>query len=171
TGHACFAVGVAQLRRGELAGGITALQRGVELTRARDLPMGTRILTPILGAGLARHGEATRALALLAPIVAAPLLPYCLNFVGEAYLLAGRLEEAEGVAARALEHSKLRKEYGVYAWALWLRGRIAAARARPDEATALDRYRKALALAEKRGMRPLVACCCAGIAELGRQTA
>ena len=53
-GHACMAVGAVHLRRGEHALGMPVLKQGVELTRAGDLPMGTRILTPILGMGLAR---------------------------------------------------------------------------------------------------------------------
>jgi len=69
--------------------------------------MGTRVLTPILGSGLARAGEFTEALRILAPAVAAPLLPYCLNFVAEAYFLAGRPDEAARArpdSAAAFEH-------------------------------------------------------------------
>jgi len=157
-----MAVGVAHLRRGDFPRAIPVLQRGVELTRVRDLPMGARILTPILGCCLARAGQAAAALAMLAPVVASPLLPYCLNFVGEAYLLAGRAEEAAGITARALEHSMHRNEQGWHAWALWLQGRIAASQGRP---AALDHYRKAHALADARGMRPLMARCQSGMDE------
>lgn len=173
TGHACMAVGVVHLRRGDTSSGVPVLKRGVELTRVRDLPMGTRILTPVLGAGLAREGAFAAALEILAPVAAAPLLPYCLNFVGEAYLLADHADEAAGIAARALEHSTQRKEHGTRAWAFWLLGRIASSRALPDVAIAFEHYRRALALAGERDMRPLAAHCNLGMGELlastGRQ--
>ncbi|MBI3372058.1 MAG: AAA family ATPase [Betaproteobacteria bacterium] len=166
TGHACMAVGIVHLRRGETSRGVPVLKRAVELTRVRDLPMGTRILTPILGAALARDGEIAAALEILAPVAAAPLLPYCLNFVGEAYLLAGHADEAAGIAARALEHSTQRKEHSTRAWAFWLQGCIASCRAPPDAPTGLEHYRRAVALAEERDMRPLAAHCYLGMGEL-----
>lgn len=166
TVRACFTAGAVHMRRGDFARGIRILRHGVELARVRDLPMGTRVLTPILGSGLAHEGEIAEALRILAPVTAAPLLPYCLNFVAEAYLLAGRPDEAAGVAARALAHGTENKEQGVRAWALWLQACIASHRARPDGAAALELHRKALAMAEERAMRPLAAHCQLGIGEL-----
>ncbi len=164
--RACFAAGAAYVRCGEFSRGIPVLRHGVELARVRDLPMGTRVLTPILGWGLAQVGEMAEALAILAPVAAAPLLPYCLNFVAEAYLLAGRHDDAAGVAARALKLSTEKNELGSRAWALWLQGLIAAGRARPDSVASLADFRRALALAEERDMRPLAAHCHLGIGEL-----
>ena len=163
--RACFAAGAVHMRRGEFSRGIQILRHGVELARVRDLPMGTRVLTPILGSGLAHAGQTAEALEILTPVVAAPLLPYCLIFVAEAYLLAGRPDEAAGVAARALEHSTEKKEMGVRTWALWLQALIGAGRAGSDKTAALAHYRQALALAEAREMRPLAAHCRFGLGE------
>ena len=165
TVRACFSAGVVYVRRGDFSDGIRILRHGVELARLRDLPMGTRVLTPILGSGLAHEGEFTEALSILAPVAAAPLLPYCLNFVAEAYFLAGRLDEAAGVAARALEQGNEKNEQGVRAWALWLQGCIAR---RKNKADAAAKLRQALALAEEREMRPLAAHCYRELGEIGR---
>ena len=163
TVRACFSAGAVHMRHGDFPRAIQVLRYGVELARVRDLPMGTRVLTPLLGAGLAHAGEITQALEILAPVAAAPLLPYCLNFVAEAYLLAGRPEEAAGVAMRALEQSTEKKEHCVRAWALWLQGRVAAARV--DTAAASLLFRQALAMAEERDMRPLAEHCLIGLGE------
>ncbi len=104
-------------------------------------------------------------------MAAAPLLPYCLIFVAEAYLLAGRHDEAAGVAARALEQSTGKKELGIRAWALWLQGLIAAWRAHPDGAASLALLRQALALAEEREMRLLAAHCLLAMGELNAASA
>jgi DNA-binding SARP family transcriptional activator/tetratricopeptide (TPR) repeat protein len=157
--RACLAAGIVQLRCGEPAIAVPILRRGVELARQRELPMGAMILVPALCAGLVREGQVAAAREMLAPLAAAPLIPYYLNFAGEAYLLSGHPEEAEGIAARSLEQSLQRKEIGARAWALWLQGRIAADRAQHDRPAALERYREALALAEERQMRPLAAHC------------
>jgi tetratricopeptide (TPR) repeat protein len=79
--------------------------------------------------------------------------------LGEAHLLAGRLEEAQALAERALAHAHAHQERGHQAYALHLLGDIAA-RCEPLESEqAGDYYRQALALAGELGMRPLVAHC------------
>lgn len=165
TVRACFAAGVVHVRRGDFSYGIRVLRHGVELARVRDLPMGTRMLTPILGSGLAGTGEFAQAVDLLAPVAAAPVLPYCLNFVAKAYFLAGRLDEAAGIAARALEQGNERNEPGVRAWALWLQGCIAG---RKNKAAGIAQLRQALALADEREMRPLAAHCHLELGEIER---
>ncbi len=166
TVRACFAAGVVHLRSGEFSRAIPILRHGVELARVHDLPMGSRVLTPLLGASLAHDGKIASALEILAPVAAAPLLTYCMHFAGEAYLLAGRADEAAGIAVRALEQCAQKKEHGGRAWTLWLQGRIASSRAQPDSVAALGHYRQALAMAEEREMRPLAAQCHKGLSEL-----
>jgi DNA-binding SARP family transcriptional activator len=156
TVRACFSAGAVHMRRGDFATGIRVLRHGVELARMRDLPMGTRVLTPLLAAGLAREGKSAEALSVLAPIAAAPLLPYCLNFVAEGFFLAGRSDEAAGVAARALARSTENNEQGVRAWALWLLG-LTGVRASPRTDT--SHFQQALELAQEHDMRPLAAHC------------
>ena len=86
--------------------------------------------------------------------------------MSEAYLLAGRTEEAVQLARRALALSCDYKEGGHEAWALRLLGEIAAHQAPPEIEPAESHYRQALALAEELGMRPLQAHCHRGLGTL-----
>jgi len=92
------------------------------------------------------------------------------GYGSEAYLLAGRIEEAVQLAGRALELARAHKERGHEAWALRLLGEIAAHQASPEIEPAKYHYRQALALAEELGMRPLVAHCHLGLGRLYQQT-
>jgi tetratricopeptide (TPR) repeat protein len=90
-------------------------------------------------------------------------------WLGEAYLLAGRLEEAVTQAYRALEFSRAHQERSHEAYALRLLGDIMA-QCEPSEAEpAATHYRQALVLAGELGMRPLVAHCHLGLGMLYRQ--
>ena len=90
--------------------------------------------------------------------------------LGEGYLLAGRGEEARDVAHRALEIARVHKERGNQAWIARLLGEIASCGAHPGGDQAEVYYRRALALAEPRGMGPLVAHCRLGLGKLYRGT-
>jgi tetratricopeptide (TPR) repeat protein len=85
------------------------------------------------------------------------------GYVSEAYLLAGRMQEALQRAGRALALARAHKERGHEAWALRLLGEIAAHQAPPEVEPAEYHYRQALALADELGMRPLVAHCHLGL--------
>jgi tetratricopeptide (TPR) repeat protein len=85
------------------------------------------------------------------------------GYVSEAYLLAGRMEEAVQLAGRALDLSRAHKEQGHEAWALRLLGEIATHQDPPEIEAAAYHYRQALALADELGMRPLVAHCHLGL--------
>jgi tetratricopeptide (TPR) repeat protein len=85
-------------------------------------------------------------------------------YLSEAYLLAGRIDDAIHFAERALDLSRNHKERGHRAWALRLLGEIALRSDPPDVETAGGHYRQALALAEELGMRPLLAHCQRAIA-------
>ena len=88
------------------------------------------------------------------------------SWLSEAYLLAGRREEAHQVASRALSLARDKKERGYEAWTLRLLGEIAAHKHPCDVEEAEDHYGQALALAEELGMRPLIAHCHAGLGRL-----
>ena len=92
------------------------------------------------------------------------------GYWSEAYLLAGRMQEAVQFAARALDLARAHKERGHEAWALRLLGEIATHQAPPEAETAERHYRQALALAEELGMRPLVAHCHLGLGTLYAKT-
>jgi tetratricopeptide (TPR) repeat protein len=90
----------------------------------------------------------------------------CSLSLGEAHLLAGRLEEAHALAERALALARTHQERGHQAYALRLLGEIAAHRAPPERALAETHYHQALALADVLGMRPLQAHCHRGLGTL-----
>jgi len=91
--------------------------------------------------------------------------------LGEACLLADRLEEALAAASRALTLARNRGERGHEAWALRLLGDIAARRDPPEIDQAETHYLDAGALAHELGMRPLLAHCHLGLGKLYRRTA
>jgi class 3 adenylate cyclase/tetratricopeptide (TPR) repeat protein len=84
--------------------------------------------------------------------------------MGRACLLLCRLDEARRLADRALELSPSHPGYAAHA--LHLLGDIATHPDRFDAERAEAHYRKALALAEPRGMRPLIAHCHLGLGKL-----
>ena len=86
--------------------------------------------------------------------------------LSEAYLLAGRLEEARQRAAQAVDLARQYQQRGTQAWALWLLGESTARQASPEGEPAAGHYRQALALAEELGMRPLQAHCHRGLGTL-----
>jgi tetratricopeptide (TPR) repeat protein len=88
------------------------------------------------------------------------------GYVSEAYLLAGRMQEAVQFAERALDLAHAHKERGHEAWALRLLGEIVAHQERLEVAQAKAHYQQALALADELGMRPLVAHCHLGLGTL-----
>jgi tetratricopeptide (TPR) repeat protein len=90
--------------------------------------------------------------------------------MSEAYLLAGRVQEAIQLAGRALNLARAHKERGHEAWALRLLGEIATHQDPPEIEPAAQHYRQALALAEELGMRPLVAHCHLGLGTLSTRT-
>ena len=89
-------------------------------------------------------------------------------WLGRAALVLDRLDDARRLGDRALEFSP--RQPGFAANALHLLGDIAGHPDRFDAASAEANYHKALALAEPRGMRPLVAHCHLGLGKLHWRT-
>ena len=88
--------------------------------------------------------------------------------LGRAGLLLGRLDEARSLGDRAVESSP--RHPGFLAHALHLLGDVATHPDQFDAESGEAYYRQALALAEPRGMRPLVAHCHLGLGKLYRRT-
>ena len=82
-----------------------------------------------------------------------------LAWLGEAYLLEGRLDDALERAHQVVSLAQRHRERSHEAWGLRLLGEIASRRDPPALETAEDYYREALALAGELGMRPLAAHC------------
>jgi class 3 adenylate cyclase/tetratricopeptide (TPR) repeat protein len=87
--------------------------------------------------------------------------------LGRAALALGRLDDARRLGDRALESSS--RQPGFAAHALHLLGDIATHPDRFDAERGRADYRQALALAEPRGMRPLVAHCRLGLGRLDQR--
>ncbi|MFZ3308796.1 MAG: hypothetical protein WA280_05425, partial [Xanthobacteraceae bacterium] len=81
--------------------------------------------------------------------------------VGRACLLLGRLDKARQLAERAVGTSQ--HQPGFAAHALHLLGDLAAQADRFDAENSTAHYRQALAMAQKHGMRPLIAHCHLGL--------
>jgi tetratricopeptide (TPR) repeat protein len=88
--------------------------------------------------------------------------------LGHARLLLGQLDKAQSWGERAVGSST--HQPGFAAHGLHLLGEIAAHPDRFDAESGAGHYRQALALAEPRGMRPLVAHCHLGLGKLSRRT-
>ena len=95
-------------------------------------------------------------------------LAWSYHALGRANLLIGRVDEARRLAARAVDFSP--RHPGFAAHALHLLGDIATHPDKLDAEKGEAHYRESLALAEPRGMRPLVAHCHFGLGALYRRT-
>ncbi|PYN22149.1 MAG: adenylate cyclase, partial [Candidatus Rokuibacteriota bacterium] len=149
-------------------GAIAFAERAAELCWGRDFTALWAISASILGPAYTLAGRVGDAISLLeqAAAIASALAAPVLIFLGEACLLAGRIDEARHAASRALELSAERAEQGWQAWGLRLMGDVAA---QTDAGRAEDAYRRGLALASALGMQPLVAHCHLGLGGLYRR--
>jgi tetratricopeptide (TPR) repeat protein len=87
-------------------------------------------------------------------------------WLGEGYLLSGRVEESGALAERALDLSAKHGERGHEAWALKLLGDISLQRKPAKTEEAEDYYRRAYALSHELEMRPLQAHCHVGLSHI-----
>lgn len=169
--------GLLFLRQGDFHRAIAVLERGLVLCRSRNLENWFYGLAAALGYAYALSGRLSEALPLLEQVVeqdaamrgGRPLSTRVL-WQSEAYLLAGRVEEARLLALQTLDLVRTRKERGHEAWTLRLLGEIAAQREPPNAEQAEASYCQALALAEELGMRPLQAHCHLGLGTLYAKT-
>jgi tetratricopeptide (TPR) repeat protein len=88
--------------------------------------------------------------------------------LGRACLLIGRLDKVRSLGDRAVECSRCHPGYAAHA--LHLLGDLATHPDQFDAQRGEAHYRRALSLAEPRGMRPLVAHCQLGLGKLYRRT-
>jgi predicted ATPase/class 3 adenylate cyclase len=171
--------GLLYLLKGDLQEAIARLERSMALYKAMQVPTAPLVLS-FLGHAYTLADRVAEALPLfeqsLERAAAQKFLPcnsLWIGWWGEASLRAGRMEDALRQARRALTMAHAQVEEGYEAYALRLLAKIAAHADSPDVEQAEERYRQALALAEERGMRPLVAHCHLGLgllyAKIGRR--
>jgi class 3 adenylate cyclase/tetratricopeptide (TPR) repeat protein len=170
---AYLGVGFLALRQRDLSRAIPVLERCLDLCRVYNSLLWFPETAAALGYTYVLSGRVAEALPLLeqadqrdAAMGTMGGRSLRVSYASEAYLLAGRMEEALQRAERALDLSRDHKERGYQAWALRLLGEIAAHQAPPEIEPAAHHYRQALALAEELGMRPLVAHCHLGLGTL-----
>ncbi len=164
-------------RKGDFPKAILLLERGLGVCQAWHILLLFPWIASDLGYAYALAGRVAEALPLLEQaaerdasmrLVAGQSLRVA--YLSEAYLLAGRMDDAIRFAHRALELSRNHKERGHEAWALRLLGEIASHPDPPHVETAEAHYRQAMALAGELGMRPLVPHCHLGLGKLYRRT-
>jgi class 3 adenylate cyclase/tetratricopeptide (TPR) repeat protein len=166
-------LGNACLLRGHLARAVTVLERALPVEPADPITRPWPFVASALGAAYTHVGRVGEALPLLQEAVRrADAMKLRANHslrlarLSEAHLAAGRPESAYPIAAQALDLAQEHRERGHEAHVF----RLLAAIEREREAPALDRaeesYRKALALAEQLGMRPLQGHCHHGLGRL-----
>ena len=175
--HAYLGVGFLSLRTRDLSRAIPVLERCLDLCRVYNILLWFPETASALGCAYAFAGRVAEALPLLeqaeqsgAAMGTMGGQSLRVGYVSEAYLLAGRMQEAVQLAGRALDLARDHKERGHEAWALRLLGEIAAHQDPPEIEPAEHHYRQALALAEELGMRPLQAHCHLGLGTLYAKT-
>jgi DNA-binding SARP family transcriptional activator len=172
---AYFGVGRLCAVKGEFAQSIALLEQALPLIAEGEVPIYFPRVASSLGLAYMHTGRLGDALEILERAMVHgeglgfmfghALVEACL---AEALLHAGRVEAASRLADRALERARRQGEHGWAAWTLRLHGEIASADDRPTDAEGF--YRRAIALTEERGMRPLLAHCRLGLGQLYRRT-
>ena len=172
----CAGLGNVCVTKGDFARAVAVLEPGLPREPGEVIARVWPFVASALGAAYTHLGRAGEALPLLEEAVErAETSKLKANHslrvarLAEAYLGVGQAERAFSVAAQALDLAQEHRERGYEAHVLRLLAAIELAR----EAPALDRaeegYRKALALAEALGMRPLQAHCHRGLGRLYRR--
>ena len=170
----CFGLGTLHFRRGDLSRAAALLDRGLGLARTWEYRSWVPPIASLLGLTHTLTGTVEEGLQLLEQAVEeaeamglAGRQGFRFASLAEGYLVAGRTEEANRLTRRALELSREGRERGCEAWTLRLLGELGA---HEGSARAEDHYRQGVALAEELGMRPLVAHCHLGLANLHKRT-
>ena len=160
--------------KGDLEKATPLAERSLDICQSAEIVSEVSRAVAQLGYAYLHSGRIAEGLTLLERAVERPTMKRFytpqVSWLGEAYLVAGRGEEANRVASRALSLARDKKERGYEAWALRLLGEIATRKDSPDVGGAEDHYRQALALAEELGMRPLIAHCHVGLGKLYRRS-
>jgi len=169
-------VGTLHLLRGDVEPAIDTLERGLALCRTLTLPVALPLIACALGAAYSLAGRSLDAIALLEEGIREGLAmgrlgghSLLLVRLGEAYLRANRLDEADDAARQALLMARENIERGHEAYALHLLGEVVARRTPGDPGAADAAFRQASAFAEELSMRPLLAHCHMSRARLERR--
>jgi class 3 adenylate cyclase/tetratricopeptide (TPR) repeat protein len=175
---ACMGVGMVHLRQGNASAAMPPLEQGLQVCHTFGLTaLMFHGIAGSLGAAYALANRTAEAIPLLRKVAdqaAAMKLvsDHLLGAIplGEVWLSTGRIEDAAELGRQALDLARKHKQRGHEVYALRLLSEVAARRDPSAVQEAEAHYRVALALAETRGMRPLVAHCHLGLGKLYRRT-
>jgi tetratricopeptide (TPR) repeat protein len=170
---ALWGIGLLSLRQGNLPRAIPLLERAMSICQEINSPALFPRVAVALGMAYTLAGHVADAVLLLTQATKQAIATeqaLCYLSLGEAQLLAGRLEEAQACAEQAQALAREHQERGNQAYALRLLGEIAARHDSPETAPAEAHYWQALTLAEDLGMRPLQAHCHRGLGTLYTKT-
>jgi tetratricopeptide (TPR) repeat protein len=170
--------------KGEVERAVTLLEHALSECHKWELLRPTAFVETSLGHAYVLSGRVPDGLALLRQGIAAfdangwgILHALAEVHHGEACLLAGSIDEARRCAEHALTLARSRAERGWEAYARWLLGDVTSSEGLSDansrrtrHVEAEEHYGDALALAERLGMRPLIAHCHLGLGKLYRRT-
>jgi class 3 adenylate cyclase/tetratricopeptide (TPR) repeat protein len=168
-GYAHLGLGVISLRQGDPRRALRSFERALAAGAFADSPVGFTYVAFHLGYALALVGRPDEGIPLLEQtakvaesrgFIARHALR--LAYLCEAYLIAGRCDDATKTGLRALALAREHDERANEAYALRALGEVDVRCDRPTEAEA--RFRAALRLSKRLGMRPLEAHCHRGIA-------
>jgi class 3 adenylate cyclase/tetratricopeptide (TPR) repeat protein len=170
---ACAGLGNVCVTKGDFARAVAVLEPGLPREPEEVIARVWPFLASALGAAYTHLGRVGEALPLLEEAVErAAAIKLKANHslrlarLAEAHVGAGRPEAAFPLAAQALDLAQEHRERGYEAHALRLLAAIDLDRQIPAFERAEEGYRKALALAEELGMRPLQAHCHRGLGRL-----
>jgi tetratricopeptide (TPR) repeat protein len=168
---ASSALAMVARERGEFQVVAATLERALALSESLDIRVWIPILASDLGYAYALSGRVAEALPLLelGAVTLGNDGPARLAHLSVGYLQEGCVEEALATAERARALAGEMGERGNEAAALRILGDIASQLQPSARADAAEHYLHALALAEPRGMRPVVAHCLRGLGSLYRR--
>ena len=173
-----LSLGTLKLDQGDCLGAVALLERGLALSRSREVPLYVDDFAWALGAAYHETGRRVEGITLMED-AASGLAKRTVRLVlwagrvgslGRSYLLDGRLTDATRIAQEGLAAARQRGERVVEGQLLHLLGDIASHPHHFDTESGEAYYDTALALAEARGMRPLVAHCHLGLGKLYGRT-
>jgi tetratricopeptide (TPR) repeat protein len=177
-GTAYHAAAMLPLLKGDWPAARALVEHGVAVFRSGDAILNHALAVASSAWVLAQLGEASEALSrlqegeqLIEQFAARGIVGYrgwVYQALGRASLLVGRLDDARRLGEGAVEFSS--RHPGFAAHALQLLGEVVTHPDRFDAGSGETHYREALALAEPRGMRPLVAHCHRGLGRLYERT-
>jgi tetratricopeptide (TPR) repeat protein len=168
-------LGETWLLKGDLPKAFAVLEQALQLCNDRSILGVLPTAGSDLGYAYALSGRLCEALPLLEQAAEHTLATgpqghsRRLTLLGDAYLRAGRSQEALKAACRALTIARQEKRRANEAWTFRLLGEIDSLGDSGDLEKSETRYRDAMALATELDMRPLVAHCHLGLGKLHRR--